>query len=76
MQHHEPECHAEKMVLCLQCQGHSEGLYNQNMIIFYSVFETAGMFATKLALVIQHHRLECPVEKLNYCVQSQGHSKG
>ena len=30
MQHHEPECHAEKLV---QCQGHSKGFYNQNMII-------------------------------------------
>ena len=33
MQHHEPECHAEKLVHCPQCQGHSEGLYNRNMII-------------------------------------------
>ena len=30
MQHHKPECHAEKSV---QYQGHSEGLYNQNMTI-------------------------------------------
>ena len=33
MQHHKPEYHAEKLVHCVQCQGHSEGLYNQNMII-------------------------------------------
>ena len=33
MQHHEPECPAEKLVICLQCQGHSEGLYNQNMTV-------------------------------------------
>ena len=33
MQHHEPECHAEKLVHCLQCQGDSKGLYNQNMTI-------------------------------------------
>ena len=33
MQSHEPECHAEKLVRCLQCQGHSEGLYNQNITI-------------------------------------------
>ena len=30
MQHHTPECHAEELV---QCLGHSEGLYNQNMAI-------------------------------------------
>ena len=33
MQYHEPECHAEKLVHCLQCQGHSKCLYNQNMTI-------------------------------------------
>ena len=33
MQHHKPECHAEKLVHCVQYQGHSEGLYNQNMTI-------------------------------------------
>ena len=27
MQHYKPECHAEKLVHCVQCQGHSEGLY-------------------------------------------------
>ena len=32
-QHHKPECHAEKLVHCVQCQGHSEGLYDQNMTI-------------------------------------------
>ena len=24
----------KKLVRCLQCQGHSEGLYNQNLTIF------------------------------------------
>ena len=33
MQHHKPECHAEKLVHCVQFQGHREGLYNQNMTI-------------------------------------------
>ena len=32
--HHEEMRHAEKLVHHLQCQGHSEGLYNQNMTIF------------------------------------------
>ena len=34
MQHHDQESHAEKLVLCLQCQGHSVGIYDQNMSIF------------------------------------------
>ena len=33
IQHHKLECHVEKMVHCVQCPGHSKGLYNQNMII-------------------------------------------
>ena len=33
MQHHKPECHAEKSDHCVQCQGHSKGLYDQNMTI-------------------------------------------
>ena len=32
--HHEAMCHAEKFVHYLQCQGHSEGLFNQNVTIF------------------------------------------
>ena len=52
MQHHEPECHAEKLVHCLQCQGYSEGLYNQNITFCY-LFWTAGLFATKIGLIVQ-----------------------
>ena len=32
--YHEAACRAEKLVHQLQCQGHSEGLYNKNMSIF------------------------------------------
>ena len=31
--YHEVVCHAEKLLYYLQCQGHSEGLYNQSMTI-------------------------------------------
>ena len=34
IQHHKQEHHAEKLVHCFQCQGHSEDLYDQNIIIF------------------------------------------
>ena len=39
MQHHEAECQAEKLVDSVQRQGHSEGLYNQNMTISTESFE-------------------------------------
>ena len=29
MHHHGPECHASRLVCCLQVQGHSEGSFNQ-----------------------------------------------
>ena len=32
--YHESMCHAEKLVHYLQCQGHSKGLYNQNVTVF------------------------------------------
>ena len=31
--HHELECHAKKLGFYLQDQGHSVGLYNQNMMV-------------------------------------------
>ena len=32
--YHEAECPVQKLVHYLQCQGHSEGLYKQNMTTF------------------------------------------
>ena len=63
------------MVHYQQCQGHQEGLYNQN-VTFYYIFQTAGPFAIKLGLVVQHHMPEHPAEKLDHCIQCQGHSEG
>ena len=74
MQHHKPECHAEKLIQRVQRQGHSEGLHNQNLTIF-TISSTAGSFATKLGLLVQHYKPECSVEKLDYCFQGQGHSE-
>ena len=34
------------------------------------------LFATKLGLIVQHHKRECPVEKWDYCIQDQGHREG
>ena len=76
MQHHKPECHAEKLVHCVQFQGHSKGLYNQNMTYCWHIFYIACLFATRLGLIVQHHKPECSVEIWDYCVQGQGHNKG
>ena len=63
MQHHKPECHAEKLIHFVQCQCYSEGLYNQNMII--------SVVFSKLLLGLQSnvvHKPECPVAKWDYCI--------
>ena len=35
MYHHEPECHAERLLYCFQGQGHSEDSYKENMTFCY-----------------------------------------
>ena len=45
-------------------------------ILFLLYFVNAGLFATKLGLIVQHHKPESPVEKWEYCVQGQGHREG
>ena len=76
MQHHEAECQAEKLVYSVQRQGHSEGLYNQNMTILIISSKLLVRLQPNLFFVAQHHNLERPVEKWNYCIQLQGHSEG
>ena len=66
----------KKLVHHRQCQGHSGGLYNQNMTISTIYFKTARQFATKLSLLVRHYKPECPAEKLHYCGQGQGYSDG
>ena len=44
--YHELVCHEEKLVRCLQGQGYSKGLYNQNMT-FFCIFWTGDPFAVE-----------------------------
>ena len=74
-QHHKPECHAEKLAHCVQCQGRSEGLYNKNWLFLLYLLNWWSV-CNQTWSIVQHHEPECPVEKWDYCVQGQGHSKG
>ena len=47
-------------------------LLNWSTIILW----TADSLATKLGLMVHHHKPEYLVTKLDYCIQGQGHSKG
>ena len=75
MQHHKPKCYTEKLVHCAECQGHSEGFYKQNMIIF--VVSSKLLVGLQSDLFWQYSIInQCPVEKWDYCIQGQGHSEG
>ena len=63
--YHEAECQAEQLVHYLQCQGHSKGLYNNNMTIFTIFFKLLVRLQPKLCFVVQNHLSKCPVGKWN-----------
>ena len=42
----------------------------------YYSFWTADSLATRLGLMVDHHKPECFVKKMDYCVQGQGLSEG
>ena len=64
--YHEPECCVEKLVRCLQGQGHSEGIYFQNMSVstICSNLLIDNPFATGRELVVHHHQTECLMRKI------------
>ena len=72
------QSHAEIFCCCcynFQGQGHSEGSYGQNMS-FYDIIWNDSL-ATKLGMMICHHKPECPVKKKkDYCIPGQGNSEG
>ena len=68
--------HTKKMVHYHQCQGHSEGFYNQNMTI--STISSKLLVCLQPNLVSRYGIIGQRVlwKKLGYCVQGKGHSKG
>ena len=82
----------KKVVCYFHGQGHSKGSYDQTMTVptdllvcalspvnhrgLHQGFPTDDPLATKLGLVVQHYKPECPAVKLGYCVQGQGHNEG
>ena len=63
MYYHEPVFLAGKLACCHQ--GHSAGLYNQDMTISILSSKNSDLFATKLGLLVHNHKPECPVKKLD-----------
>ena len=82
MQHHEPEYHVEICCCCycylqlVQGQGHSEGLYDQNMTLSTIFSELLIPWQPNLVwwyIIISHSILW---KKLDYCIEGQGRSEG
>ena len=72
---HESECHAKKIDLLFSRSGSLQEFIWPKYDNFYCIFLTAKPFATKLALTVHYHKPEFFMEKLDCCVQGQGHSK-
>ena len=58
MHHHWPECHARKLVCCLQVQGHTEAHIIKYDCV-YHIYWTTDFLATKFNWMVHYHQLEC-----------------
>ena len=70
-------CHAKRQDCYFQGQGHSseQSLIWSKYDSFYYIFWTADRFATKVCMIVHYYKPECLMEKVDCCVQGQGHSK-
>ena len=48
---------------------------NTLLLLLNCIFWTVDPFVTKLGSIVVYHKPECFIEKLNGCIQGQGHSK-
>ena len=65
-----------KMIGLLFSRSRSQqGLIWSQYDSFNYSFLTADLFAARLSLIVHYHKQECCMEKLDCCVQGQGHSK-
>ena len=74
--YHEAVCPAEKLVHYLQCQGRSEGLHKQNMTVSIVSSKLLVRLQPNLIFLVEHQKPECPIERMDYCVQGREQSDG
>ena len=74
MHYYESECCAKRMICCFKVEVTSRA-HMIKIWQFLLYLWTACPFATKLGLKVHYHKPECFMEKLDCCVQGQGHSK-
>ena len=68
--HHEPECDAQKMICCLQGQGHSEGWCDENMTVCVVCSELPILLQT-FGLIYWGQDVECLLLPLLYITNWQ-----
>ena len=77
MQHHKTECRSEKNCVLSSMSRSQQGLIWSKYDSFYYIIWTPDSLATKLGLMVHHHKPECLVgKKMDYCIQGQGQSRG
>ena len=76
--YYKSEFHVEKLVCCIQSQGHSKGLYNQSMTVSTILSELLTLLQPNLVLwyiLICWSVVLKKKKKRDYCVQGQGLSE-
>ena len=68
--HHEPKCHAKRLICYFPGQGQSKDLYDQTHTVSTISFELLNCyhFPRKLGLIVHYHKPECLKKKLDYFV--------
>ena len=66
MHHHEPECHAKRLVCYFQGQGHSKRSYDHDSFCY--IFWTADPFVIKLGLIVHYHKPVCIMMESDCCL--------
>ena len=61
MHHHEPECDAKRLALCLQGQGHSKVIYYKSMTV--STVSSDLFILLHPNSMVNHRKTGCPCEK-------------
>ena len=75
MRYDELECPAKRLICYFQGQGLCKSSYDQIITISTVSFEPLIRLLPKRGLIVHYHKPECFMEKLDCCVQGQGHSK-
>ena len=78
MYYHEAECHAENwFTICIVMVTVRDYIIKIWLFLLYLLNRWSVLQPDLLSFIVQHHKPECTLEKLDYCITAgQGRSKG